>query len=92
MRNEIYYEGPKEAAGKRFIEAGKRGSEMMEAALVFPLVILAAIGLLNLTIGIFDEADGLAEVQLSEEKVYEEMEYARCVDAGKKGLQQYLSF
>lgn len=71
---------------------GKRGSEMMEAALVFPLVILAAVGLLNLTIGIFDEADKLAEAELSEEKVYEEMEYARCIDAGKKGLQRYLSF
>ena len=65
---------------------------MMEAALVFPLVILAAVGLLYLTIGIFNEADKLADVQLSEEKVYEEMEYARCVDAGKKGLQQYLSY
>lgn len=71
---------------------GKRGSEMIEAALTFPLVILAAVGLLYLTIGIFDEADRLTDAQLSEEKVYEEMEYARCVDAGKKGLQQYLSF
>ncbi len=71
---------------------GKRGSEMIEAALVFPIVIIAAMGIIYLSIDMYDEASELTGAQMSEEKVYDEMGYIRCVDAGKRGLQQFLSY
>ncbi len=39
----------------------------------------------------YDEASELTGAQMSEEKVYDEMGYIRCIDAGKRGLQQFLS-
>jgi len=85
----------KRELGKLIVKLrSRRGSEMMEAALVFPIVIMAAMGLLYLTIGMYDEASVLTREQLSDSKQeeYDEMGYIRWLDAGKRGLQQYSSY
>ena len=43
----------------------KRGSAMMEAALVFPLVIIIAVTMLGIMTGIYSEAAGCAERQMA---------------------------
>lgn len=70
----------------RRIARSKRGAELVEAAIVFPIIILTAITMLTIMISLYNEAAVVSQSQISErEAASEEAETGiTYLVAGKK--------
>lgn len=59
----MVFKGCRQSAGKRFVLAEDSGSTMVEAAVVFPLVILTLAMMLSFLVYLFDETASCAQLR-----------------------------